>query len=90
MIVLGSFEFQLQMHPVHKIFGILMSLSGCFHIYFNFKSFIRYLRVKGWAVVSVFSFVILVLLYIAGLNKPIDPDAVKEVEKIMSHMEGSG
>lgn len=38
MILLGSFEFQLQMHPVHKIFGILLTLSGAFHVYYNFAA----------------------------------------------------
>ena len=43
MIVLGSFEFQLQMHPVHKIFGILLTLSGAFHLYYNFSAIKKYL-----------------------------------------------
>ncbi|WP_439951343.1 hypothetical protein [Sulfurospirillum diekertiae] len=46
MIILNSFEFQFQMHPVHKIFGVLMVLSGSLHLYLNFGSVKKILEYK--------------------------------------------
>ena len=37
MIVLNSLEFQLQMHPVHKIFGVLLTIAGALHLYLNLR-----------------------------------------------------
>jgi len=46
MIILDSFEFQLQMHPVHKVFGIIMCAAGCLHVYLNIKPIKTYLKSK--------------------------------------------
>lgn len=87
MIVLGSFEFQLQMHPVHKIFGILLTLSGAFHVYYNFGAIKKYLAKKKMMLFALVLTFIMVTLYAVGMSKPIDSKKVEQIEKIMQTME---
>ncbi|SDW84657.1 protein of unknown function [Lutibacter oricola] len=87
MIFLNSLEFQLQMHPVHKIFGILLSISGCFHIYFNFKPIKKYLSVRKVLVFGVGMVLIMSFLYVVGINKPLDKEKIQEIELLMTQLE---
>jgi len=87
MIVLGSFEFQLQMHPVHKIFGILLTLSGAFHLYYNFGAIRKYLGDKKIVLVAVFLTFIMVALYAIGTAKPLDKAKIQQIEAIMKTLE---
>lgn len=87
MIILNSFSFQLQMHPVHKVFGIIMTLAGCLHLYLNFKPIQTYLKTRGVLIFGVALLMILTFLFVIGLNKPLDPTSVEKVEKIMFQME---
>lgn len=87
MIVLGSFEFQLQMHPVHKVFGVLLSISGAIHLYLNFGAIKKYLGTKKLALFAVFLTVMMVGLYAVGMAKPLDPQKVQQIENIMKSME---
>lgn len=87
MIFLNSLEFQLQMHPVHKIFGILMTISGCFHVYFNFKPIKKYLSMRKVLVVGIGMLLMMSLLYAVGFNKTMDKDKIQEIELLMSQLE---
>ncbi|MDV7186214.1 DUF4405 domain-containing protein [Lutibacter sp. TH_r2] len=87
MIVLNSLEFQLQMHPVHKIFGILMTISGCFHIYFNFKPIKKYLSIRKVLAFGIGMVLIMSVLYVVGFNKPLDKEKIQEIELLMSQLE---
>ena len=77
MIVLGSLEFQLQMHPVHKIFAILLTISGIVHLYLNFGAIKKYLGTKKLALYSDLLTVWRIVFYTAG----IDVNKVQEIEK---------
>jgi len=87
MIVLGSLEFQLQMHPVHKIFGILLTLSGAFHVYYNFAAIKKYLSKRKPMLFALVLTFIMIALYAIGMSKPIDPVKVQQIETIMKTME---
>lgn len=87
MIVLGSFEFQLQMHPVHKIFGILLTLSGAFHLYYNFGAIKKYLSKRKMMLFAMVMTFLMMTLYAVGMAKPLDKSKVQRIEKILSSME---
>ena len=87
MIVLNSFEFQLQMHPVHKIFGVLLTISGAFHVYYNFGAIKKYLGKRKVILFAMLMTFILITLYTVGMSKPIDKDKVQQIEKIMQTMQ---
>jgi drug/metabolite transporter (DMT)-like permease len=87
MIVLGSFEFQLQMHPVHKIFGILLTLSGAFHLYYNFSAIKKYLSKRKMMLFAMVMTFLMISLYAVGMAKPIDKQKIQQIEQILSSME---
>lgn len=87
MIVLNSFSFQLQMHPVHKVFGIMMVLSGSLHIGLNANPVRSYLKNKNVLVYGAILSVFLILLFVVGLNKPMDQANIELIEQTMSLME---
>ncbi len=87
MIILNSFSFQLQMHPVHKIFGIIMVIAGSLHLYLNLKPIKNYLKNSRVLVFGVIMSALLMVLLIAGVNKPLDPELIEQVQQLMSQME---
>lgn len=87
MIILGSFKFQLQMHPVHKVFGILMCVSAALHAYFNFKPIKSYLEVNRIAVSAAVLSTILICLAAIGMNKPLNDTVIQEIESKMVQLE---
>lgn len=86
MIVLGSYEFNLRMHPVHKIFGITMTISGILHVYYNFKSIKKYLGSRKVLLFGIGMVAFMLLLYFAGYKKPLDEKIIYEIENSASKL----
>ena len=87
MIILGDFAFQLQMHPVHKIFGVIFSIAGVLHLYLNFNPIKKYLSNKKLMVLTAILTFMVVGLYAIGLNKPLDENKINDITQIMKSME---
>lgn len=87
MIILNSFTFQLQMHPVHKVFGLIMVLAGFIHVCLNITPIRKYLKNKRTLVLGVALSFILAFLFAVGLNKPMDTEHIEKIEQLMSQME---
>lgn len=87
MLVLNSFAFQLQMHPVHKVFGIIMVLAGSLHVCLNLNPIQNYLKNRKTLVLGVAISCLLSFLLVVGLNKPLDQSSIEKVEQLMSQME---
>ena len=47
MFVIEKPSFTIQMHPVHKLFGLILILAVISHLFFNYKSLLEYLR-NNW------------------------------------------
>ena len=75
------------MHEVHTIFGIIMCVSGFFHIYFNFKPIKNYLRERQILNTSILLSVVLIVLFAIGLTRPIDPKFIEKIEEVMAQIE---
>jgi drug/metabolite transporter (DMT)-like permease len=87
MLLLGSFTFQLQMHPVHKVFGILMCVSAIFHMYFNFSAIKSYFKINKVAISAAVLSSALILLTFVGMNKPLNQTIIEDIEIKMSQLE---
>lgn len=86
MIILNSFTFQLQMHPVHKVFGIIMVLAGSLHVYLNITPIKNYLKNKRTLVLGVAMSCLLIFLFVVGVSKPMNESTIEKVEQLMSQM----
>ena len=88
MIFIGGFELMLRMHLVHNLFGIVMSIAGIFHIYYNFKPIKNYLKNRWIIVFTAFLLVVLIFLYGVGLNEDINLEMINQIEAILkNHMD---
>ena len=75
MFVIEKPSFTIQMHPVHKLFGLIMIFSVIAHLSFNYHSLLRYLKIRSVAIFGGVMAVMLVLLYGVALNNEI-PDVI--------------
>jgi len=70
MFVIEKPSFTIQMHPVHKLFGLIMIFAVLGHLSFHLKSITHYLKTKPVALYGGGMVCLLVLLYgVAIMNK---------------------
>ena len=77
MFVIEKPSFTIQMHPVHKLFGLLMIVAAVTHISFNFKALLNHIKTKSASIYGSVLVVVLVLLYGVAMNNEV-PDALAE------------
>ena len=87
MFVIDKTSFTLQMHPVHKLFGLLMVIAAVSHIILNFKALFNHLKTKSVAIVGGILVIILVLLYGVAINRTIPPEIATELDKLAKQAE---
>ncbi len=75
MFVIEKPSFTIQMHPVHKLFGLIMIISVIGHLCFNYRTLINHLKTKAVAVFGGVMVCLLVLLYGVALNNKV-PDSI--------------
>ena len=89
MFFISRPSFTLQMHPVHKLFGLLMVAAALVHISLNYRALLRHLQAKSAQVYGALLVVALVVLYGVAINKQIPPELVEQMdtaaEKAESH-----
>lgn len=68
-------SFTIQMHPVHKLFGLIMILSVIGHLSFNLKSIVNYVKTRSVAIFGGGMVCLLVILYGVALNNEV-PDVI--------------
>ncbi|MBK8767636.1 MAG: DUF4405 domain-containing protein [Burkholderiaceae bacterium] len=90
MFVIEKPSFTIQMHPVHKLFGLLMVISAIAHITLNVRSIRAHLRARS-AVIAVGALtVLLLLLYGVSLNNAIPTDLASQMDDAASKAESRG
>ena len=68
-------SFTIQMHPVHKLFGLILIVSVIGHLTFNYRSLMVYLKTKSVALFGSVLVFLLVLLYGVAINNKV-PDNI--------------
>jgi len=87
MFFINQTSFTLQMHPVHKLFGLLMVIAAISHIILNFKNILNHLQNKWVAAVGSVLVVILVLLYGVALNHSVPPELATQLDNLAKEAE---
>jgi len=88
MFVIEKPSFTIQMHPVHKLFGLLMIVSVIVHLSFNYRALLNHLRARSAAWVGGVLIVLLVVLYGVALNKPVAADLAQQMDAAAAKVEG--
>ena len=71
MFVIEKPSFTMQMHPVHKLFGLVMVLAVLGHLSLNSRSFLNHLKTKSVSIFGGVLVISLVLLYGVAINNEV-------------------
>lgn len=88
MLVIEKPSFTIQMHPVHKLFGLVMIVSVIAHLSFNYRALLNHLKARAAAVAGGVLVVFLVLLYGVALNNPVAADLAKQMDAAAAEADG--
>ena len=80
-------SFTIQMHPVHKLFGLLLVISITCHIFFNYRSLLKHLKTKTVSVFGGVLVVLLLVLYGVALNNQLPAEIAKPMDTLASQAE---
>ena len=80
MFVVEKPSFTIQMHPVHKVFGILMIAAAVTHLSLNFRGLLNHLKTRSIAVYGSVLVALLVVLYGVAINKTIPPELAQQMD----------
>lgn len=87
MFIIEKPSFSIQMHPVHKVFGLVMIVSVIGHLFFNYRSMIKYLTKKSVALYSGILVCMLVVLYGIAINNKIPENIAAPLDKLAEQAE---
>jgi Domain of unknown function (DUF4405) len=87
MFVIEKPSFTIQMHPVHKLFGLLMVCSAIAHIALNYKSIKAHLKFRSALVAASVLTVLLVLLYGAVMTNAVPPELARQMDEAAAKAE---
>jgi hypothetical protein len=87
MLVIDRPSFTIRMHPVHKLFGVLLVLAVLAHLSFNYRMLLTHARQRAMAWVGAGLGVVLVLLYgVVAFNAP-DPGQAAIIDQAAQRLE---
>lgn len=87
MFVIEKPSFTIQMHPVHKLFGLIMIISVIAHLSFNMRSMLVYLKSKSVALVGGLMICLLVLLYGVAINNEVPANIAEPLDALAAQAE---
>lgn len=87
MFVIEMPSFTLRMHPVHRMFGIVMTVAAMAHITLNFRSIKTHLRFTSAIVAVSFLTAFLVVLYGVAWNNIVPPDLATQMDEAAAKAE---
>lgn len=80
-------SFSIQMHPVHKLFGLILVGAAVVHISLNYRSLINHLKQKSAAVYGAALVAVLVLLYGAAINNKVPENLASKMDSAAAEVE---
>lgn len=80
-------SFSIQLHPVHKLFGLIMIVSVLGHLSFNLRSIVAYIKNRPVAVFSGSMVCLLALLYGIALMNEVPPTIAIPMDALAAEAE---
>ena len=87
MFVIEKPSFTIQMHPVHKVFGLVMILAAIAHLSLNYRGLINHLRTKSIALYGSALVAALVLLYGIAINNEVPAELAEQMDAAAAKVE---
>ena len=89
MFVIEKPSFTIQMHPVHKLFGLVMILSVIGHLSLNYRSLLNYIKTRSVAIFGGVMITVLILLYGVALNNKVPEVIAVPMDKLAAEAESA-
>lgn len=80
-------SFTIQMHPVHKLFGLIMVVAVIGHLFLNYKMLLNYLKTSSVSIFFGVLVVLLVALYGVAFNNEIPKELAEPLDAIAAQFE---
>lgn len=80
-------SFTIQMHPVHKLFGLLMVLAIIGHLSLNYRALLKHLKTKSVSIYGAVLIVILITLYGVSITNEIPKDIAEPMDALAAQAE---
>ncbi len=80
-------SFTVQMHPVHKLFGLLLVVTALGHIGLNARSLKTYLKTRSVAIACSALIASLVVLYAFALSRPLSSEQAAALDAVAKKLE---
>jgi len=87
MMVIDQPSFTIRMHPVHKLFGLLLVIAVGVHLVLNARALRQHLRDRRALTAGVALSVVLVAAYAAAALRPLDDDAARQLNEAAERLE---
>ncbi len=88
MYVIEKPSFTLQMHPIHKNFGLIMIAAVIAHLWFNYKSLLAYFKNQSTYAYTAVLVVLFVVLYGMAINNKVPLALAEPMDKLAEQAEG--
>ena len=80
-------SFTLQMHPVHKLFGLIMVIAGSTHLVLNFRSIKAHLKLRSGVLALCVLSAALVAMAGVAMNNQTPADLAKQMDDAAAQAE---
>jgi len=80
-------SFTIQMHPVHKIFGLLMVFAVISHLTLNYRALLKHLKTRSVSIFGALLIVILILLYGVSFNNKVPKEIAEPMDALAAQRE---
>lgn len=87
MFVVEKPSFTLQMHPVHKLFGLVMVVAAASHLTLNWRSIRAHLKFRSGALAAALLTVALVALYGVASRNAVPDDLARQMDEAAAKAE---
>jgi cytochrome b561 len=82
MFFIARPSFTLQMHPVHKLFGVLLVIAAVAHIGLNFRGLKTHLKTRSVTIWGAVLIAALVGLYGLALSRSVPADTAAALDAL--------
>jgi|APTNR8051073442_1049403.scaffolds.fasta_scaffold01691_5 cytochrome b561 len=82
MFVVSRSSFTLQMHPVHKLFGLVLVVTALAHITLNFRSLKAHAKARAAAITGAVLVAALVGLYAVAMTNTVPADTAAALDAL--------
>lgn len=87
MFVIEKPSFTIQMHPVHKVFGLVMILAAITHLSLNYRGLVNHLRTRSIALYGSALVAALVLLYGIAIYNEVPAELAEQMDAAAAKVE---